>query len=394
MERMFEPKFRAGADDWDLACDGKALLIRGKGAIGSSKSFHDINSIVPLLAISSFELATGSDGSSIKMSIWDGTAFTLHYDRSDLQPVESSLERLVRHIKARNLAWPLGSARAATARSQIQPGYLRDRKLLGDMGVKEFWSPLADLPWHWAQLVAAQSPFSNWPKAAKKGRNRNADALMVLYQDGLIVTAEDGPRIIASYRQLQAPSLEPGSSIATKPTATTAPNLKSQADSGGYGVMLQMGPPSTGESMPPSEGMTTTGPVFFSTDDQSIQDAYRYILVRWATAQVEGGVSASQALEEAAEQLESGRLAPEAFSVLVDAFIAHEAGVSLSSSYPTEERAYFPKPSVKPPKKPEVNQTKSTPPRQEHNAANTAQNVRRAAVGAAGAAAIFGFMTD
>ena len=397
MEREFEPKFRAGAENWDLACDGKALLIRGKGSDhreDRTRAFCDINSIVPLLAISSFEFSTVNDEYTIRMSIWDGTDFTLHFTVSDLQPIETNLIRLARHIKVRNLAWPLGSARAAAARNQTQPGYLRDRELLGVMGIEEFWCPLAEMPWHWAQFAAARSPYGDWPAAALLGRNRNADALMVLYRDGLMVTTEDGPRIISTYRQLKAPSLEPGPSTGTTPVNTTESNPLSQNYSDVFGVMLQMHTTGTAESASAGEEMINTGPVYFSTNDQSLQNAYRYILFRWANAQVEGVANAHQALEEAAGQLESGKLAPEAFSVLVDALIAHEAGVSLSSTYPPEERPYFPKVAAERPKKPQAAKTNPTPPRQPPKATNTAQNMRRAAAGAAGAAAIFGFMTD
>ncbi len=320
------PGFKIGGDDWIVASDGNGLMVKGSIRSTANNQLHSINSLSPLMAVSSAKASCEGSNAWLSVRVWDGDEFVIGIDTPDEQVVRG-LQAVATSVKKSNAAWPLSSARAATARLQGPVGYLRDSYLLGPQGKEEFWSALAEVPWTWANLWRQSSFAAFWPLACIGGTYLGAKVLVSIIPGSLVVLREDGEAEEVIFAAMACPELVTGEA--------PRPILESVSAFAECGLRLS----STGRP----------DLLLWGLSHDQIGPLYRFLLFRWAEnrANVEKGVS--EAIQEAAAELEAGEITAPAYAVLIDALVAKASGVELSQAFPPWERDYLrPAPSVKP----------------------------------------------
>ncbi len=362
---MAFPSFSAGDESWTVACDGQGLMIRGNVRRSGSTTVEQVNSLIPLAAVSSFHMTRDAGAAKVTLRIWDGPDQSFGVVHGGSTQIIGGLQALAAEVARMNATWPLSTSRAAFARQQVPAGYLRDSSLLGKQGKEEFWSPLSELPWTWANAWQKSGHSSTWPLAAIPAPL----GLIVLTADAVVVVQEDASFAEIPYSALDVPRvITRQTSVASHATLEVLPDLGLEVQAIGQEPIALLG---------------LTG--------QQVQPAYRYLLARWAenyTSRFDNPVDAAVA---AAEALNEGALSAVEYAMVLDAIVAQASNVALSREYPPREREYLraePRPAAAPPRPAAT--THAAGPRPTRQGVNP----RQVAAGAAAGATLWSFFSD
>lgn len=340
-------------------------MIRGSVRRSGAASGEQVNSLIPLAAISSLNLSRDAGAAKVTLRVWDGAEQSFGVVHGGSAEIIGGLQALAAEVARINATWPMSTSRAAYARQQVPAGYLRDSILLGKQGSEEFWSPLSELPWTWADTWRKSGHSTTWPLAAIP----TPLGLLVLTSDSVVIVREDASFTEIPYSELEVPRvITRQASVALHETLDVTPEL---------GLEVQ----AIGEA----------SIVLFGMTGQELQPAYRYLLARWAENfasrfenPVDGAVAAADALNE-------GGLSAVEYAMVLDAIVAQASNVALSREYPPREREYLraePR-AVAAPARPAATALAAGP-----QPTRQGVNPRQVAAGAAAGAALWSLFSD
>jgi hypothetical protein len=359
------PAFTAGDGSWTVACDGSALIIKGMTRHVRSDRAEQVNSLIPLASLTHAALIRqAARAAKLTIRVWDGEDYAIGVIHDDSPEVIAGLQAFVAEVSRTNASWPMSTSRAAAARAQIPPGYLRDACFLGRYGKEEFWSPLSDLPWIWASRWTLSPLSQRWPKAALATRSDDGEVLLALLENSVVVMDAAAQIVEIPFTQLQMPQIVLGDSPPASPEALE--NMHS------LGLRLTS-----------AEGAEVG---IMGVAGVEVQPIFRFLLMRWAESEASRAASPTDIIAVAATDMADGRMPAVAYAALVDAVVAGVSGISLSIAYPPRERDYLRRETptqLASARQPLTAQTPGqTPPR-------TGVNPRQVAAGAAAGAALW-----
>jgi len=312
--------FSAGNGQWTVACDGKSLRVKGIARRVRDNGIHEVDSFIPLHAITAARLNEQGTGKALLfLRVWDGEEFYIGVDHLGAREILEGLRALVADIGRINVAWPMSSARATAARSQIQAGALKDMFLLGAQGREEFWSPLSQVPEEWAHVWRASSTGTEEILAAFVSRGNSSSTLAVLTDGALVEIEGSGVRREVHFAHLLQPILAAVMEDSRPLDDISAPVHFELEVPSSSGVAIHLQRIGTGD----------------------LQPLFRFLLARWADREMQPFEDVVAGVTHAAAMLESGEVDAVGYAALIDAAIAHESGVELARHYPPRERQYL-----------------------------------------------------
>jgi hypothetical protein len=359
----------SSAAEVEVSADGRLITVRGPVWVENTDVSMIIDSVIPVVALTSAQLEVtnpkpNSQVVTMTFRVWDGKQHSLAISDADVSHLGTQLQDMVSQVRRSNAAWPMCSARAAVARAHLQVGLLRDEALLGVKGVQEFSSALSSIDASWAEKWRAAGYGLQWPTAAILAQAEDPATLVCLLDDSLVVIRADGQAHAFGIDSLGLPRI------------ITGRLLDSGRDS--IAAVAPLGLRIECDATQPAEILGLT------VDD--LQPLYRFLLYRWAEAQVANAVSVATVLSEGAERLQSGEWPPEAYAAVVDAAMATSSGVPLSRDYPPRERDYLKPPSI------EATRSSSTPTSSRPAGSSSASAARQVAAGAAVGATVWNLL--
>lgn len=364
------PVFSVGDEAWTVACDGHVLMVKGMARRTKSQVSESVNSLIPLLALTSATIRRDGNAARLTLRVWDGEEVDVGVIHGGATDVIAGLQAMVTEVARTNVSWPMSSTRAAAARLHLPPGYLRDSTLLGPRGKEEFWSPLSEIPlglgaepWQRSRLAGV------WPRVAIQATRDSSPVLVALTDDALVLLDREGEVTQLEFAVLGLPEIRP-----RQPVAATHESLDSTSELG-----LLVTAPEVGDLL--LLGIPTT----------ALQSLYRFLLMRWAETYVTANGSAINATVEASRALNADEIPAVAYAAVLDAAIAASSGVPLSRDFPPRERDYL-KPTAAPSPRPIHNSTSTARPTP--SAQRPGVNPRQVAAGAAAGAAIWSLFTE
>lgn len=360
------PAFSAGDNVWTVACDGQVLIVKGMARQVRSGGTQAVNSCVPLLALTDAHVERLGQDAKLTIRVWDGESYYMGVTHGGSPEIIGGLQGIVSEVARINASWPLSSARAAGARSTIPPGHLRDEFLLGPHGKEEFWTPLSELAWMWAEQWRESAVANRWPLAGAGVMNAQKSKVLLLLEDSIVGMNRDSHVTVIPFEDLQLPEIIVGE--APPPSHDTLERTSS------LGVRIT----------------STRGDEFSMVDVSSVDrlsPLFRYVLMRWAEKEASAVANPTAAIVAAASELAEGHLPAVAYAALVDAIVARASGVSLSREYPPRERDYRSRPAVAQPA--QTRQAPATTRPAASGASRSGINTRQVASGAVAGATIW-----